>query len=81
MMGNPRFVIQMAVELAIGVTAKHLAEIKARGTKCFNVHIFYLFKLKLVQFKGRIAILLIRYGFGGIRRFCICMAIIIKEIF
>ena len=36
-MGNPRFVMQLFVELALGLTAKTVAEMKARGDKCFKV--------------------------------------------
>lgn len=36
-MGNPRFLIQMAAELAVGLSAKAAAEMKARGDRCFKV--------------------------------------------
>ena len=38
-MGNPRFVMQLLVELALGLSAKTAAEMKARGDKCFKVSI------------------------------------------
>ena len=39
-MGNPRFVMQLFVELALGLSAKTVAEMKARGDKCFKVGVF-----------------------------------------
>lgn len=36
-MGNPRFIMQLFVELALGLSAKTVAEMKARGDKCFKV--------------------------------------------
>ena len=36
-MGNPRFLMQLFVELVLGMTAKTVAEMKARGDKCFKV--------------------------------------------
>ena len=38
-MGNPRFVMQLLVELALGLSAKTAAEMKARGDKCFKVSV------------------------------------------
>lgn len=36
-MGNPRFLLQVCLELGLGVTAKTVAEYQARGDKFFKV--------------------------------------------
>lgn len=37
LMGNPRFLLQVCLEIALGLSAKTVAEYKARGDRFFKV--------------------------------------------
>ena len=76
-MGNPRFVMQLLVELALGLSAKTAAEMKARGDKCFKVSIpVALTKDEKPLFcsAGGTAVFPLRFGPRGDRRLCSCLA-------